>query len=289
MRTALVTAAALLACGCGSGSATQVARTPTPAPTPEPPLLPGKRVVAFYGNPADRQLGILGIGSPDLAGRRLVRQARAYERRSRPVQPAMELIAVVANAHPGMDGLYSRRERPGIIRRYLRAARKAGAILILDIQPGRADFFHETTRLERWLKEPDVHLALDPEWRVGAGQIPGKVIGSVDAREVNAVSAWLEQLVQQRRLPPKLMVVHQFTHDMIAGRERLKPREKVQVVLNADGFGGREVKVAKYRDFTRGSRAFHDGFKLFYEEDAGLMKPSQVLRLKPPPDFVVYE
>ena len=272
--------------GCGSGSATKVAGTPTPAPTPEPPILPDKRVVAFYGNPADDQLGILGIGSPDLAGRRLLRQARKYGRN---VQPAMELIAVVANADPGMDGQYNRRERVGIIRRYLKAARKAGAILILDIQPGRSDFFTETVALERWLKEPDVHLALDPEWRVQAGQVPGDVIGSVDAREVNAVSAWLEQLTVREKLPPKLLVIHQFTHDMIAGREQLKPREQVQIVLNADGFGGREVKIAKYRDFTRGSDEFHEGFKLFYEEDLKLMQPKHVLRLRPKPDFVVYE
>lgn len=272
--------------GCGSGSATKVARTPTPAPTPEPPILPDNRVVAFYGNPADDQLGILGIGSPDLAGRRLLRQARKYGRN---VKPAMELIAVVANADPGTDGLYNRRERVGIIRRYLRAARKAGAILILDIQPGRSDFFTETVALDRWLKEPDVHLALDPEWRVQAGQVPGDVIGSVDAREVNAVSAWLEQLTVREKLPPKLLVIHQFTHDMIAGREQLKPREQVQIVLNADGFGGREVKIAKYKDFTRGSDEFHEGFKLFYEEDSKLMQPKHVLRLRPKPDFVVYE
>jgi hypothetical protein len=124
---------------------------------------------------------------------------------------------------------------------------------------------------------------------VQAGQVPGKVIGSVDAREVNAVSAWLEQLTVREKLPPKLIVIHQFTHDMIQGRERLQPRQKVQIVLNADGFGGREVKIAKYKDFTRGKSAFHDGFKLFYKEDLNLMKPRQVIRLRPSPDLVVYE
>ena len=56
-----------------------------------------------------------------------------------------------------------------MIRRYLKAARKAKALLMLDIQPGRSDFFTETTRLRKWLKEPDVGLALDPEWRMGPG------------------------------------------------------------------------------------------------------------------------
>ena len=285
MKRALLVTMLLLA-GCGSSEPARTAKKPEPAATPAPPILPDKRVVAFYGNPAADELGILGIGSPDLAGRRLLRQARRY---GRDVQPAMELIAVVANAHEGMDGLYNRRERDPVIRRYLKAARKVGAILILDIQPGRSDFFEETVRLERWLREPDVHLALDPEWRVQPGQVPGDVIGTVQAREVNAVSAWLEQLIVRGRLPHKLLVIHQFTHDMIQGREELKPRERVQIVLNADGFGGREVKIAKYKDFTRGDGAFHEGFKLFYREDLNLMKPRQVMRLRPSPDLVVYE
>ena len=291
MKRVLVGAVLVLA-GCGGGNANEprkAAQTPEPTATPAPPILPDKRVVAFYGNPAADELGILGIGSPDLAGRRLLRQAKAYERKRRPVQPAMELLAVIANAHPGDDGLYRRREGNNVIRRYLKAARKIKAILMLDIQPGRADFFEETVALRRWLKEPDVHLALDPEWRMAAGQVPGQVIGQVDAREVNAVSAWLEQLIVKGNLPPKLLVIHQFTNDMIQGRGRLKAREKVQLILNADGFGGREIKKAKYRDFTRGKSAFHEGFKLFYKEDTNLMRPRQVIRLRPSPDFVVYE
>ncbi len=291
MRWILVGALALLVTGCGGsdGAPKRAAQKPKPTPTPAPPILPDKRIVAFYGNPAADELGILGIGSPDLAGRRLLRQAKAYERPRRPVQPAMELISTVANAHPGDDGMYRRQESNAVIRRYLKAARKVKAILILDIQPGQADFFEETVRLKRWLKQPDVHLALDPEWRIKPGQVPGNVIGSVDAREVNAVSAWLEQLVVSENLPPKVIVIHQFTHDMIQGRDQLKPREKVQIILNADGFGGREVKISKYKDFTRGKSAFHDGFKLFYKEDLNLMKPRQVIRLRPSPDIVIYE
>ena len=107
----------------------------------------------------------------------------------------MELIAVVAAAEPGRGrALQPAPARLGH-RRYLQAARKAKALLVLDIQPGRSDFFTEATRLRKWLKEPDVGLALDPEWRMGPGQVPGQVIGRVDAREVNATTAWLSQLV----------------------------------------------------------------------------------------------
>jgi hypothetical protein len=264
--------------------------------TPEPPelprggrsILPEKRVVAYYGAPQAPELGALGIGKPDDAAKRLARQARAYERERRPVLPALELIAVIANADPGEDGMYRSRQTNKVIRRYLRTARRNEMLLLLDIQPGRSDFFTETTRLERWLREPDVGLAIDPEWRVTEGEVPGQVIGHVEAREVNATSAWLAQLSARHDLPQKLFVIHQFTDDMVDDTQ-LKPRDELAMVLNADGFGSKPVKVSKYKAFTRAAKTFHQGFKLFYEEDVGLMSPQQVMRLRPKPDLVIYE
>ena len=246
-------------------------------------------MVAFYGAPQSPELGALGIGTPDAAARRLARQARAYERgRRRPVLPALELIAVIANADAGEDGMYRSRQ-PNRSSGATCARRGATTCCsLLDIQPGRSDFFTEITRLERWLREPDVGLALDPEWRVTAPDVPGQVIGHVDAREVNATSAWLAQLVARHALPQKLFIVHQFTDDMVDDK-RLKRRPELAMVLNADGFGSRPVKVSKYHAFTRAARSFHQGFKLFYKEDAGLMTPAQVMRLRPSPDVVVYE
>jgi hypothetical protein len=269
---------------------TSATRAPTPVELPGGgrSILPERRVVAFYGAPQDAELGALGVGSPGEAARRLLRQARAYDRKRRPVLPAMELIAVIANADAGEDGMYRARQPDAVIRRYLRAARRHDMLLLLDVQPGRSDFFTETIRLERWLRKPDVGLALDPEWRVVEGEVPGQVIGQVDAREVNATSAWLAQLVARHDLPQKLFIVHQFTDDMVDDTQ-LKRRDGLAMVLNADGFGSKPVKVAKYHAFTRAARAFEQGFKLFYEEDAGLMSPAEVLRLRPAPDVVVYE
>ena len=276
----------------------------TPAPRPAAPkaaakpvelprggrrLLPDRRIVAFYGAPQADELGELGIGSPASAARRLERQARRYARPSRPVLPALELIAVIAAAHPGEGDRYSTRQEDAVIGRYLRAARKAKALLLLDIQPGRSDFYTEATRLERWLREPDVGLALDPEWRMGPDEVPGKVIGSVEAREVNAVSAWLAGVVERDRLPQKLFLIHQFTDDMVDDTQ-LQERPQLAMVLNADGFGTQELKRVKYHAFTSSPRRFfHKGFKLFYREDTDLMRPSEVLRLRPPPDVVIYE
>ena len=263
-------------------------------PLPELPgggrrLFPDKRVVAFYGAPQDPQLGALGIGTPAQAGRRLLRQARPYERKTRPVLPAMELLATIANRDPGQDGLYITRQEPKVIDRYLRAARRIDALLVLDIQPGRAGFVSEMRRLRRWLREPDVGLALDPEWHVQEGQVPGQVIGSVDASVVDQVSRELAAIVRDRRLPEKLLLVHQFTDGMIQNKARLQRHEGVALTINVDGFGDRPNKISKYDAFTDEAVRFNDGFKLFYEEDTNLMKPSQVLALGPPPDVVVYE
>jgi hypothetical protein len=252
-------------------------------------ILPEHRVVAFYGAPQDDELGVLGIGRPATAARKLEKVARAYTRKTRPVLPAMELIATVAAAHPGDDGKYRIRQTDAVIERYLRAARKAKALLVLDIQPGHADFLEEAMVLEKWLREPDVSLALDPEWHT-PGSVPGQRIGSVDARTVNAVSAWLSRIVARERLPEKLLVIHQFTADMVGNKPAVKPRRGLAITFNVDGFGDRPNKLAKYAEFTRGERReMFDGFKLFYKEDTNLMTPGAVLDLRPPPDLVVYE
>jgi hypothetical protein len=200
-----------------------------------------------------------------------------------------ELISTVAAHDPGPDGLYRLHTPDAVIGRYLRAARKAGAVLVLDIQPGHADFLGEAKRLERWLREPDVGLALDPEWHT-PGAVPGTRIGSTTAEEVNAVARYVAGIVRSRDLPQKLFVIHQFTNDMIVGEERLITPSQLAVTLNVDGFGTRSAKVSKYRDFnTRRPAGTYVGFKLFYEEDVGLMAPRSVMALLPRPDLVVYE
>ena len=253
-------------------------------------ILPEFRVFAHYGAPQARQLGILGIGSPANAAVRLNRQARAYAGKNRrAVLPAMELIGVIASAGPGADGRYRYRQTKKVIRTYLAAARKAKALLILDIQPGRADFVTEVKALADVLIEPDVGLALDPEWRMRPTQVPGRVIGSVDASEINAVTRWLSDFVNAGNLPDKLVIVHQFTDGMIRRKKGLKVRPGIDMVLNADGFGTAAAKTGTYGRVVRNRGPFHTGFKLFFVEDTGLMTPEQVLRLRPQPEVVIYE
>lgn len=264
-------------------------REPPKLPRGGRSLFPERRVVAFYGAPQARELGTLGIGSPQQAARRLERQARPYAEPGRPVLPAFELISTIVQSDPGDDGDHAARQENRTIARYLRAARRNKMLLILDIQPGYAPFIDEVRALRRFLREPDVSVALDPEWSMEPPTLPGQEIGSTDAATINEVSAYLSKIVRRYRLPEKLLVVHRFTDEMIENEAALKRFPGVALTLNVDGFGDRPNKVSKYRSFTRGKRDRTHGFKLFYEEDLNLMSPKRVLRLRPAPDLVVYE
>jgi hypothetical protein len=252
-------------------------------------LFPDFRVVAFAGTPGIPELGALGVGPLDRAVRRLRRQARAYHRPGRPILPALDLIATIASSGPGADGRYRYRRPTRFVDTHLAAARRARALLLIHIQPGRSTFMDELRPYRRFLREPDVGVALDPEWRMGPGQRPGQVIGSADADEINAVSAYLDRIVRDEGLPQKLLVVHQFTANMIRRRSRVRQRDGVAVTVSIDGVGARKLKEATYRRLARSGDDLFDGFKVFYEEDGRPMTPAQVLALRPQPDFVVYE
>jgi hypothetical protein len=289
----LVVVVLVAAAGNGADTATperaEHPTKPTELPRGGRRLFPDQRVVAYYGAPGNDELGILGIGSPARAARKLERQAKPYGRPGRPALPAFELISTIVHQGAGEDGKYSTRQKPHVINRYLREARKHHALLILDIQPGRASFIDEVRALRPWLEQPDVSLALDPEWSMKPGEIPGQSIGSTEARTVNEVSAYLSGLVRERKLPEKLLLVHRFTKDMIENEQELRDPPGVALVVNVDGFGTKDQKRAKYREFTRGDKARLHGFKLFFREDTGLMTPRQTLGLKPSPDVVAYE
>ena len=83
--------------------------------------------------------------------------------------------------------------------------------------------------------------------------------------------------MRRYNLPEKLFVVHQFTPDMIAGKERVPQRAGLAMTINVDGFGDRPNKISKYHQFTHDGTHFHRGYKLFYEEDTNLMTPGSVL------------
>ena len=254
----------------GSGGSPAVTEVAAPAD------LPSNRVVALYGAP---QMGatILGSRSPRGAASKLATQSAPYERLGdRPVLGAFDLVSVFATAGGGSDGLYRSYQDPAVIQIYLDQARAAGARLILDVQPARSTFLDELEVLTPWLLQPDVDLALDPEWNVGPRGVPGQTQGKVSAGQVNRVARALAEIVEANELPSKLLLVHQFRKGSIRGRSSSSSPPGVQTVLNFDGIGSPDPKAAGYAALAPPPKLF-SGFSLFYRRDTPLMKPGSVL------------
>ena len=255
-------------------------------------LFPRYQLVGYAGLTGSPALGRLGIGRLDARMAELEERAQPYAR-GREVLPVMEMIATIVQADPGRDGKYRTRASDATIARYLREARAANALLLLNIQPGRAGFLDEVRAYDRWLAEPDVGLALDPEWAMGPGQVPGRSFGQTTGGVIDDVARHVSRIVAERDLPEKVVVYHQLTPGIVRDERRLREREGVVLVKSVDGIGVRAAKEATYRRVNASTPDFvHPGFKIFYEEDADagpLMTPRQVLALDPVPDYVMYE
>jgi len=202
-------------------------------------------------------------------------------------------VTVIADPYAGKDGSYSRQVRDATIRRYLAAARRHKALLLLNVQPGRARFIDLVERLEPWLRQPDVGLALDPEWAVKRGQVPGRVYGSTTGAELDRVARYLDGLVRRYDLPQKVMVFHQVAASVVRHQSAVKQRDGVVVIKSVDGIGSRAQKTTTWRTLVKDlPDSIHPGFKLFFHEDAEhgrLMTPDQVLALHPEPEYVLFE
>lgn len=252
-------------------------------------ILPNYRIVAYDGAPQTPVLGPLGDGTPDQAAMKLETQSLPYASKDRPVLPAFELIATIAQRDAGLDGNYNARQDDATVQRYLEAARRHKMMLILDIQPGQSQFMTEVKHFSKWLKYPDVGVALDPEWSMRSGEVPGTVIGSTTATVVNEVQQYLAGFVHRYNLPQKLLIVHQFTPDMINSRGAIQQVPEVATAVTIDGWGTREAKLSKYQQLARTKPGRYNGLKLFYTQDTDLLKPREVLHLHPSPDVIVYQ
>jgi hypothetical protein len=254
-------------------------------------IFPKYQLVAYVGLPGSPALGPLDKDL-DKKAATLEKLSRAYAGGRTPL-PVMELITVVAKGSPGKDRLYRGRLDDAKIAQYLAVARKHKMLLLLDIQPGRAKILPEVQRLERWLKEPDVGLAFDPEWAVGPTQVPGRVFGHTTGQELDSIAAYLSGLVRANDLPEKVFVFHQLSTRIVSNERALKAHPGVVTIKSVDGIGAAEDKLKTWAKLTVGlPPTVHAGFKLFYTEDARhgpLMTPKQVLALKPRPELVVYE
>jgi hypothetical protein len=284
--------------GRSEGVAPPPAERP-PEPTgPELPrggrtLFPDYQLVGFCGTPgASPALGRL---DGDLTAKAAVVESYAVKYSgSRKIMPVFELIAVVVQAAPGPDGKYRNRVSDSVVDRYLQAARAAKAILLLNIQPGRSDFVSEVQHFEKYLREPDVGVALDPEWAMKPGQMPGRVYGQTTGETIDSVAEYLSGIVARDRLPEKALVFHQVNVWVVKGEAAVKPYPGVAVINSVDGLGPKHSKMETYAVLMGVKPAgVHPGFKLFFDEDrqngGTLMTPAEVLALNPPPEYVMYE
>lgn len=274
-----------------------VARVWPALPTARPDaLFPGHRVIAFYGNPKSTQMGILGELPPAQMLDRLAQVAAEWTAADpgTPALPALHLIVTVAHGRPGADGLYRIRHGADVIDQVLGWANARGWLVFLDIQPGQSTVQSELQRLLPFLAHPNVHLALDPEFAMKDGRLPGKYIGTMDAAEVNYAVGVLQRMVDSLHLPPKVIVVHRFTHDMLtnARQIRVDPQGRVQVVIDMDGFGSPSGKLGIWRQVILRWPVQYTGLKIFTKRrnDDPMMAPGDVLeRFWPAPLYIQYQ
>lgn len=249
------------------------------------------RMVSYYGHPFSAQMGVLGQYEPNEMVRLLKEQAKAYTELDpdRPSIPTIELIASVAQPEPGPDGLYLNRTPTDVIEEYAQLAKENDLLLLLDIQIGYSTIAEEIEVLMPFLEREYVHLAIDPEYDMEPGEIPGQQFGNSSGEEIMDAARTLSDLVKKKDLPAKVLVIHQFRYDMITNKEKIEPVPNVEMVLHADGFGTPEQKIKKYDLLVTKQPIQYGGFKLFYNQDVPLMAPEQVLKLNPPPAVVSYQ
>ena len=255
-------------------------------------LFPGCRVVSYYGNPLSRRMGILGELPPKEMMARLEKQAAAYQKADSTtvVIPALELIAVVAQASAGRDSMYRARMADTLIKRVAGWAEEKGWLLILDVQVGHSDVQREVRWIMPYLTKPNVHLALDPEFDMpNRTRRPGTIIGTTSAADINWTIDTLAKVVAEHGLPPKMLIVHRFTRNMISESTTIRPHSNVQVVIDMDGFGPPRLKRDSYEHYIRRFPVQFAGFKLFYKNDKPNMTPEEVLSLDPIPFFIMYQ
>lgn len=261
-------------------------------------ILPHRRIVAYYGNPHSKKMGVLGeypehemLSKLDTTVA-MWRQADA----STPVIPAVHLVTVIAQGSAGPEGKWRRRENPQTIEQAYRWAQSRQGLLFVDIQAGHSTLPQELPLLLNYLERPDVHLGLDPEFYMHhkrAGIRPGGKVGQMMSSDVNYVIGVLDEVVREKNLPPKVLVVHRFRADMVPDAENIKPTPRVQVVMHMDGWGPAWLKFDSYKDYIVQHPVAFTGFKIFYHHDARsgdpILTPLEVLRLLPRPLYVQYQ
>lgn len=258
-------------------------------------VLPFKRVIAYYGNFYSKNMGVLGQYPEDQMLEKLKAEVKQWEAADSQTQviPAIHYIAVTAQGSEGRDKKYRARMPFSQIDKAIELAKKVDGIVFLDIQVAFSTLEKEIPLLKEYLKLPQVHLGIDPEFSMKTGKKPGSVIGTMDAADINYASDYLASLVKEYNLPPKILIVHRFTKGMVTNYKNIHTSPEVQVVIHMDGFGSQQLKKNSYYTTVYREPVQFSGLKLFYKNDnaggAKMMTPEQVLKLTPQPIYIQYQ
>jgi len=255
-------------------------------------LLLNNDILAYYGHPNSRNMGILGRHTMEELNTMLTELAAEYEAVSggRKIKKAFYLIygTVWPAGEIGIMG-------DETLMRYIQFGLENDILIFIDHQIGRYDPIDSLRRMLPWLRYPNVHLALDPEWRTTN---PMREIGTVTAEEINRAQQVMEDYIIENNIPgERFLVIHQFHHNMISSREAVRSDfSRVRLVHCSDGFGYPRVKRETYAFNARATNMPIKAFKLFYDLgipgagfDSPLMTPAEVYGLSPRPYIIMYQ
>jgi hypothetical protein len=175
------------------------------------------------------------------------------------------------------------------IQEYIDYASAHDMLIFLDVQIGRRGVPEELELIRQFLEQPNVHLALDPEFAMEDGEIPGDHIGSVTDADVQYAQEYLADLRTSLGLPPKVLIVHQFLPSMIQNKEAIEAVPGVQLVIVMDGHGPPSTKLETYGAVISSQPLEYSGVKLFYDQDIPLLTAREIISLDPVPDLVIYQ
>ncbi len=267
----------------------------TPYPLPGA-LLPYNRIIAFYGNLYSKRMGILGELPKDSMLKKLQAEVANWQAADTSVRaiPALHYVAVTAQGMPGKDKKHRMRMPFHQIDTLMNWAKPINALVFVDIQVGHSTVKDEVAALEQYLKLPNVHLGIDPEFSLKNGERPGTKIGSFNSGDINDAIDFLAGLVRKNNLPPKVLVVHRFTQGMVTGYDKIKTPPEVQIVMDMDGFGDKILKRSTYLRYIYKEPVQFTGFKLFYKNDnkpntSGMYTPEELLKFTPKPIYIQYQ
>jgi hypothetical protein len=290
----------------GFKSSTPGISQPQPTPTPDPfdwvwqMRIPENRLLVYYYIPG-APWGFLGSYNDEGVLKQARKQSEEYQMLdpAHPVISALDIASPVVIAEPGPQGYYSAFSSPQLIQHYLDLATKNHMLFFFDMQIGRAPLLKEMETIWPYLEQPNVELALDPEFALDSHGIPDVNLGHMTAAQINPVIDGLARLVKENELPPKMLIIHQWQESMLPDWYNIQPKYGVQVITCSDGFGSPGQKIADYRIFDDQRLIQYPGFKLFYPNfpgaaphhtlDEPFMSAQDVLKLDPVPVMVMYQ